>query len=163
MRLPQPGQPPFSPICFLAFWLYWSCSMLGEMAVANPDTGSVSTYADQAIGRWAGFTIGWLYRWFWVLVIPIEALAAGHVLNNWFPQVDAWLFVLIFVVRLARRQSPSPPPSPMTLPTTLPKRPAWLSGVSAFSICCRSSWSFRWCRGVVRCWRQWALTSVRWN
>ena len=35
--------------------------MLGEMAVANPDTGSFSTYADQAIGRWAGFTIGWLY------------------------------------------------------------------------------------------------------
>ncbi|MFL6611773.1 MAG: amino acid permease, partial [Pseudomonas sp.] len=33
--------------------------MLGEMAVARPDTGSFSTYADQAIGRWAGFTIGW--------------------------------------------------------------------------------------------------------
>ncbi|MGE7959810.1 hypothetical protein ACQKQA_25170, partial [Pseudomonas sp. NPDC089530] len=30
------------------------------------------TYADQAIGPWAGFTIGWLYWWFWVLVIPIE-------------------------------------------------------------------------------------------
>jgi hypothetical protein len=30
-----------------------------------------------AIGRWAGFTIGWLYWWFWVLVIPIEAMAAG--------------------------------------------------------------------------------------
>ena len=32
--------------------------MLGEMAVAQPDTGSFSTYADRAIGRWAGFTIG---------------------------------------------------------------------------------------------------------
>ncbi|NOM41348.1 amino acid permease, partial [Klebsiella pneumoniae] len=38
--------------------------MLGEMAVASPDTGSFSTYADRAIGRWAGFTIGWLYWWF---------------------------------------------------------------------------------------------------
>ena len=28
--------------------------MLGEMATANPDTGSFSTYADRAIGRWAG-------------------------------------------------------------------------------------------------------------
>ena len=35
--------------------------MLGEMAVANPDTGSFSTYAEKAIGGWAGFTIGWLY------------------------------------------------------------------------------------------------------
>ena len=74
--------------------------MLGEMAVANPDTGSFSTYADQAIGRWAGFTIGWLYWWFWVLVIPIEALAAGHVLNHWFPQIDSWLFALVSIVLL---------------------------------------------------------------
>ncbi|QAX84645.1 GABA permease [Pseudomonas sp. DTU12.3] len=74
--------------------------MLGEMAVANPDTGSFSTYADQAIGRWAGFTIGWLYWWFWVLVIPIEALAAGHVLHQWFPQVDAWLFALLSIIAL---------------------------------------------------------------
>jgi GABA permease len=51
--------------------------MLGEMAVASPDTGSFSTYADRAIGRWAGFTIGWLYWWFWVLVIPLEANAAA--------------------------------------------------------------------------------------
>ncbi len=40
--------------------------MLAEMAVATPDTGSFSTYADKAIGRWAGYTIGWLYWWFWV-------------------------------------------------------------------------------------------------
>ena len=32
--------------------------MLAEMAVATPDTGSFSTYADKAIGRWAGYTIG---------------------------------------------------------------------------------------------------------
>ncbi len=51
--------------------------MLGEMAVASPDTGSFSTYADRAIGHWAGFTIGWLYWWFWVLVVPLEAIAAG--------------------------------------------------------------------------------------
>ncbi|MBD9443371.1 amino acid permease [Pseudomonas sp. PDM04] len=74
--------------------------MLGEMAVANPDTGSFSTYADQAIGRWAGFTIGWLYWWFWVLVIPIEALAAGHVLNQWFAQVEAWQFALASIIAL---------------------------------------------------------------
>ncbi len=35
--------------------------MLGEMAVANPDSGSFSTYAARAIGPWAGFGIGWLY------------------------------------------------------------------------------------------------------
>ncbi|XNM52039.1 amino acid permease [Escherichia coli] len=51
--------------------------MLAEMAVATPDTGSFSTYADKAIGRSAGYTIGWLYWWFWVLVIPLEANIAS--------------------------------------------------------------------------------------
>ncbi|MCC2661182.1 MAG: gamma-aminobutyrate:proton symporter, family, partial [Arthrobacter sp.] len=41
--------------------------MLGEMAAANPETGSFSTYADKALGRWAGFSIGWLYAWFWII------------------------------------------------------------------------------------------------
>ncbi|EPL15573.1 GABA permease [Pseudomonas sp. CF161] len=68
--------------------------MLGEMAVALPDTGSFSTYADIAIGRWAGFTIGWLYWWFWVLVIPLEAIVAGAVLNSYFPQFDIWVYAL---------------------------------------------------------------------
>ena len=51
--------------------------MLGEMATANPDSGSFSVYADRALGRWAGFSIGWLYWWFWVLVIPVEATAGA--------------------------------------------------------------------------------------
>ena len=74
--------------------------MLGEMAVASPDTGSFSTYADRAIGRWAGFTVGWLYWWFWVLVIPIEAIAAGVVLNNWFPGIEPWIYALAITVLL---------------------------------------------------------------
>ncbi len=75
--------------------------MLGEMAVANPDTGSFSTYAEKAIAPWAGFTIGWLYWWFWVLVVPIEALAAGYILNQWFPVVDTWIYALASVVVLS--------------------------------------------------------------
>jgi len=69
--------------------------MLGEMAVASPDTGSFSSYAQQGIGRWAGFTIGWLYWWFWVLVIPLEAVAAAAILNAWFPAIATWQFALV--------------------------------------------------------------------
>ncbi len=74
--------------------------MLGEMAVASPDTGSFSTYADRAIGHWAGFTIGWLYWWFWVLVIPLEANAAATILHAWFPGVDIWAFALVITMLL---------------------------------------------------------------
>lgn len=74
--------------------------MLGEMAVASPDTGSFSTYADKAIGHWAGFTIGWLYWWFWVLVIPLEANAAATILHAWFPDVGIWVFTLVITLLL---------------------------------------------------------------
>ena len=68
--------------------------MLGEMAVASPDTGSFSTYASRSIGQWAGFTIGWLYWWFWVLVIPLEAIAAAKILNAWLPAIETWIYAL---------------------------------------------------------------------
>ena len=74
--------------------------MLAEMAVASPDTGSFSTDADRAIGHWAGFTIGWLYWWFWVLVIPLEAVAAGTILHAWFPGTAIWVFTLVITLLL---------------------------------------------------------------
>ncbi|WP_434777406.1 amino acid permease [Neisseria sp. Ec49-e6-T10] len=74
--------------------------MLGEMAVASPDTGSFSTYADRAIGPWAGFTIGWLYWWYWVLLMPLEANVAGLILNGWFPQIPVWVYALVVTVLL---------------------------------------------------------------
>ena len=58
--------------------------MLGEMATAFPTTGSFSSYADCTLGRWAGFTIGWLYWWFYVLLVPIESIVAGNILAGWF-------------------------------------------------------------------------------
>jgi GABA permease len=74
--------------------------MLGEMAVAHPDTGSFSTYADRALGRWAGFSVGWLYWWFYVLVIPIEAIAAGKVIGGLLA-LPSWIPALVLIAVLA--------------------------------------------------------------
>ena len=74
--------------------------MLGEMATSSPDTGSFSTYADKAIGRWAGFTIGWLYWWFWALLMAWEAYVAGMILNTWFPDISVNVFTLVATLLL---------------------------------------------------------------
>jgi GABA permease len=74
--------------------------MLGEMATAHPDTGSFSTYADRSLGRWAGFSIGWLYWWFWVIVIPVEATAGALILHNWVEAVPQWAFALLITALL---------------------------------------------------------------
>ncbi|MFJ9517918.1 amino acid permease [Kitasatospora sp. NPDC101801] len=68
--------------------------MLGEMAAADPQSGSFSAYADRALGRWAGFTIGWLYWFFWVVVLAVEATAGAKILNSWVPGVPQWAFAL---------------------------------------------------------------------
>ncbi|MFQ6572068.1 amino acid permease [Pseudomonas sp. UM16] len=75
--------------------------MLGEMAIANPNSGSFSTYASQAIGPWAGFTIGWLYWWFWVLIIPVEAIAGADILHAYFPALPSWLFAFLIMLVLS--------------------------------------------------------------
>lgn len=74
--------------------------MLGEMAATSPDTGSFSTYAERAIGRWAGFTIGWLYWWFWVLLMAWEAYVAGIILHDWFPYISVNVFTLAMTIGL---------------------------------------------------------------
>ncbi|MEL0615131.1 amino acid permease, partial [Marinomonas arenicola] len=65
-----------------------------------PDSGSISTYAARAIGPWAGFTIGWLYWCFWVLVIPVEAIAVANILQAWFQVIASWEFAIGILVVL---------------------------------------------------------------
>lgn len=65
--------------------------MLGEMATSHPSTGSFADYARKALGGWAGFSVGWLYWYFWVIVVGFEAVAGAKVLSYW---IDAPLWVL---------------------------------------------------------------------
>ena len=71
--------------------------MLGEMATADPSTGSFADYAAKALGGWAGFSVGWLYWYFWVIVVGFEAVAGGKVLNYWLP-APLWLMSLCLMV-----------------------------------------------------------------
>jgi GABA permease len=84
--------------------------MLGEMAVANPRTGSFSDYARIALGDWAGFAVGWLYWYFWVIVLAVEAVAGAEILQVWFPGLPVWvasfgLMLLLTLTNLASVKS----------------------------------------------------------
>lgn len=74
--------------------------MLGEMAVVNPDSGSFSTYAHQALGPWAGFTIGWLYWFNWLIIVAIEATLLGGMVHDWLPSIPIWVGSLTFPILL---------------------------------------------------------------
>lgn len=75
--------------------------MLGEMAAARPSVGSFAEYGRIALGEWAGFLIGWLYWYFWVIVVAVEATAGALTLHNWIlPEVPLWLLSLVLLVIL---------------------------------------------------------------
>ena len=69
--------------------------MLGEMAVANPAVGSFVEYCRSALGPWAGFSVGWLYWYFWAIVLAIEAVAGATILQRW---IDAPVWLMSFVL-----------------------------------------------------------------
>ena len=71
--------------------------MLAEMAVANPSTGSFADYARSALGDWAGFSVGWLYWYFWVIVVGFEAIAGAKIIQYWV-DVPLWISALILMV-----------------------------------------------------------------
>ncbi|HWU10360.1 MAG TPA: amino acid permease [Streptomyces sp.] len=72
--------------------------MLGEMSAAMPASGSFSVHAERALGRWAGFGVGWLYWFMLVVVLAVEATAAAQIAHGWVPAVGQWLWVLLFMV-----------------------------------------------------------------
>ena len=59
--------------------------MLGEMATALPNVRSFTEFARAGLGDGAGFVVGWLYWYFWVLVVPVEAIAGAKILQHWIP------------------------------------------------------------------------------
>ena len=92
------------PAAFLAYALcgvliILLMRMLGEMATANPSTGSFADYARQAMGGWAGFSVGWLYWYYWVIVVGFEAVAGAKVVNYWV-KVQLWLVSLILMLTM---------------------------------------------------------------
>jgi GABA permease len=68
--------------------------MLGEMASAYPAVGGFYEYNRLAMGELAGFMTGWMYWYFWIIVVALEAVAGARLLGFWFPSVAPWVFTL---------------------------------------------------------------------
>jgi L-asparagine transporter-like permease len=69
--------------------------MIAEMAMAMPGVQTFADFAREGIGPWAGYMVGWLYWWFWIVVIPIEAIAGAKIIMAWLeglglPGLEVW-------------------------------------------------------------------------
>jgi GABA permease len=80
--------------------------MLGEMAAAMPAVGSFYEYARLAwsdrpqLGELAAFLCGWMYWYFWVIVVALEAVAGANLVQYWLPDLPSWLISLVLLIAL---------------------------------------------------------------
>jgi len=72
--------------------------MLGEMATALPNVRSFTEFARAGLGDGAGFVVGWLYWYFWVLTVPVEAIAGAKILHLWIPLSPLQIGVALMTV-----------------------------------------------------------------
>jgi GABA permease len=64
--------------------------MLGEMAVALPNVRAFTEFARVGLGPWAGFVAGWLYWYFWIITVAVEAIAGAKIVHSWFDALPEW-------------------------------------------------------------------------
>lgn len=83
-----------------AFMVYLVMSCLGELAIAYPVSGAFHIYAARSIGPATGFTTAWLYWLCWAVAIGSEFTASGLLMQRWFPQVDVWIWCVLFAAIL---------------------------------------------------------------
>ncbi len=91
------GPGSFIAYALCGFLVIMVMRMLAEMAVANPSTGSFADYARNSLGGWAGFSVGWLYWYFWVIIVGFEAIAGAKIVQYWIPGIPLWLCSLILM------------------------------------------------------------------
>ncbi|MGW5152187.1 amino acid permease [Rhodococcus koreensis] len=94
------GPAAFIPYALCGFLVIMVMRMLAEMAVAHPSTGSFADYARNALGGWAGFSVGWLYWYFWVIIVGFEAIAGAKIVQYWIPGIPLWLCSLVLLVAM---------------------------------------------------------------
>ena len=73
---------------------------LGEMAVAEPVSGSFSSYANRYLGRFGGFFTGWTYWFLWIVVGMAEISAFGIYIQYWLPGMPQWLSAFVVLIAM---------------------------------------------------------------
>lgn len=73
--------------------------MLSELAANSNGAVSFTDLIRLGLGPLGGFVAGWLYWFFWVVVLAIEAIAAANIIGGWL-EVDAALTAIVVLATL---------------------------------------------------------------
>ncbi|CDK24669.1 unnamed protein product [Kuraishia capsulata CBS 1993] len=78
--------------------MYSTVHALGELAVAFPVSGAFVTYNTRFIDASWGFTMAWNYAMQWLVILPLELVAASLTIQFWNSSINTVAWVAIFYV-----------------------------------------------------------------
>lgn len=76
--------------------IYCTCHSLGELAVTFPVSGAFVAYNARFVDPSWGFAMAWNYAMQWLVVFPLELVAAAIVTHFWQSDINDAAFVAIF-------------------------------------------------------------------
>jgi amino acid transporter len=76
--------------------LYTTIQALGEMAVLFPVAGSFASFSTRFLDPAWGFAMGWNYALQWLIIFPLEIVAASFTVGYWNVNVSPAVWVTIF-------------------------------------------------------------------
>lgn len=93
------GGPASVLLAYMIIGLMLYCVMqaLGELAVVFPIAGSFSAYSTRFLDPAWGFAMGWNYALQWLIVLPLEIIAASITISYWNAGINKAIFVTVFL------------------------------------------------------------------
>ncbi|KAF2099192.1 amino acid permease [Rhizodiscina lignyota] len=85
----------------IGIMLYCTVHALGEMAVLFPVAGSFSAFSTRFLDPAWGFAMGWNYAMQWLVVLPLEIVAATLTIEFWNQgkiNNDAWVSIFLLLI-----------------------------------------------------------------
>lgn len=79
-------------------YLYCVMEALAELSSAFPISGAFAAFATRFIDPSFGFAAGWIYALFWVVVLPLELVAASLTIDFWQLSINSVIWVAVFYV-----------------------------------------------------------------
>lgn len=78
-------------------FMFWMMRALGEMLLTDPDQTTFVAFIKKYLGKRAGFVIGWTYWIGWITIAMAEVTAISAYMKYWFPNIDGWVWAVIFL------------------------------------------------------------------
>ena len=85
----------------IGFMLFFVMRAMGEILLSNLEYKSFSDFSNDLLGPWAGFFTGWTYWFCWVITGIADVVAIASYAQHWFPDLPAWIPMLLTVVLLS--------------------------------------------------------------